>query len=147
MKWEIEKIFEADSWISMIKWVLSFQHFFSEPTEGLTALHIAARANEESLVRTLVEHGAKGNVVDSLGRTPFMLCTELGHIESLRLLLEICDGVDLSGKLFQVYHCTPGSWKSREFLKWKITAEIPLPISGSYSSGSSSVLCCKSFLE
>jgi len=42
----------------------------TQSNEGMTALHVAARSQNSTLVRYLLDHGARTNIVDASGRTP-----------------------------------------------------------------------------
>jgi len=42
----------------------------TQSNEGMTALHIAARSQNSTLVKYLLAHGARTDIVDSSGRTP-----------------------------------------------------------------------------
>ena len=41
-----------------------------QSNEGMTALHVAARSQNSTLVRYLVDHGARTDIIDASGRTP-----------------------------------------------------------------------------
>jgi ankyrin repeat protein len=43
---------------------------FTQSNEGMTALHVAVRSQNSTLVRYLLDHGASTNIVDASGRTP-----------------------------------------------------------------------------
>jgi ankyrin repeat protein len=43
---------------------------FTQSNEGMTALHVAARSQNSTLVKYLLDHGARTNIVDASGRTP-----------------------------------------------------------------------------
>jgi len=43
---------------------------FVQSNEGMTALHVAARSQNSTLVRYLLDHGARTDIVDASGRTP-----------------------------------------------------------------------------
>jgi ankyrin repeat protein len=43
---------------------------FTQSNEGMTALHVAVRSQNSTLVRYLLDHGARTDVVDASGRTP-----------------------------------------------------------------------------
>jgi len=43
---------------------------FTQSNEGMTALHVAARSQNSTLVRYLLDHGARADIVDASGRTP-----------------------------------------------------------------------------
>jgi ankyrin repeat protein len=43
---------------------------FTQSNEGMTALHVAARSQNSSLVKYLLDQGARTNIVDASGRTP-----------------------------------------------------------------------------
>jgi ankyrin repeat protein len=43
---------------------------FTQSNEGMTALHVAARSQNATLVKYLLDHGARTNIVDASGRTP-----------------------------------------------------------------------------
>jgi len=43
---------------------------FIQSNEGMTALHVAARSQNSTLVKYLLDHGARTDIVDASGRTP-----------------------------------------------------------------------------
>jgi ankyrin repeat protein len=43
---------------------------FIQSNEGMTALHVAVRSQNSTLVRYLLDHGASTNIIDASGRTP-----------------------------------------------------------------------------
>lgn len=43
---------------------------FTQSNEGMTALHVAVRSQNPTLVRYLLDHGASTNIIDASGRTP-----------------------------------------------------------------------------
>jgi len=43
---------------------------FTQSNEGMTALHVAARSQNATLVKYLLDHGARTDIVDASGRTP-----------------------------------------------------------------------------
>jgi ankyrin repeat protein len=43
---------------------------FMQSNEGMTALHVAVRSQNPTLVRYLLDHGASTNILDASGRTP-----------------------------------------------------------------------------
>ena len=43
---------------------------FTQSNEGMTALHVAVRSQNSTLVRYLLDHGASMNIIDESGRTP-----------------------------------------------------------------------------
>ena len=45
-------------------------HNFIQSNEGMTALHVAARSQNSTLVKYLLDHGARTDIVDASGRTP-----------------------------------------------------------------------------
>ncbi len=75
--------------------MLIFYVILVEPSNGETALHLAACANNESIISHLISLGATPNVSDSLGRTPSMRAAEYGHIQALQLLADA--DADLTG--------------------------------------------------
>ena len=61
---------------------------YTHPSEGETALGLAASYNDEHMVEYLLSLGADVNVVDLQGRTAAMRACEFGHVESVRILAE-----------------------------------------------------------
>lgn len=59
---------------------------YTEPEEGDSALIIAAVANDEEMIKFLLELGAHPDVVDLQGRTALMRAAEFGHVESFEAL-------------------------------------------------------------
>lgn len=55
-------------------------------TDGYTPLMMAARNNQEELVRFLIEHGANVNAVAGDGATPLSLAEEEGHGNIVEIL-------------------------------------------------------------
>jgi ankyrin repeat protein len=43
---------------------------FTQSNEGMTALHVAVRSQNPTLVQYLLDHGASTNILDASGRTP-----------------------------------------------------------------------------
>jgi len=43
---------------------------FTQSNEGMTALHVAARSQNSTLVKFLLDHGARTDIIDASGRTP-----------------------------------------------------------------------------
>lgn len=43
---------------------------FTQSNEGMTALHVAVRSQNSTLVRYLLDHGARTDIIDASGRTP-----------------------------------------------------------------------------
>ena len=43
---------------------------FTQSNEGMTALHVAARSQNSTLVQYLLDHGASTDIIDASGRTP-----------------------------------------------------------------------------
>ena len=59
---------------------------YNEPTEGETALSIAATANNDAMIEFLCELGGHTDVVDFKGRTAVMRAAEYGHVQCLEKL-------------------------------------------------------------
>ncbi|XP_042550544.1 ankyrin repeat and EF-hand domain-containing protein 1 [Dipodomys spectabilis] len=59
---------------------------FTEPIDGLSALHLAAVANDIDMVTFLLGLGAHPDVQDQMGCTPTMRAAELGHELSMEVL-------------------------------------------------------------
>ncbi|XP_002732960.1 ankyrin repeat and EF-hand domain-containing protein 1-like, partial [Saccoglossus kowalevskii] len=89
---------------------------YSEPTNGETALHLAAINNNEDMVRYLLDLGAHPNVVDLKGRTAAMKATEYGHVQTLEVLATSGSDMklrDTEGKDILFYCLTPTSRHSK----------------------------------
>lgn len=71
--------------------------------QGLTALHIATRANKEAYVKTLLAAGASPTQKDSSGRDPMMLAIEANHSQIANLLLDNLTGVSRSNSEIKVH--------------------------------------------
>ncbi|XP_072031520.1 ankyrin repeat and EF-hand domain-containing protein 1-like [Amphiura filiformis] len=85
---------------------------FSEPKEGETGLHLAARVNDEEMVKFLLELGAHPNVVDLKGRTAAMRAAEFGHVQTLEILAASGSDMkikDVDGKGILFYCILPTS--------------------------------------
>ncbi|XP_047398458.1 ankyrin repeat and EF-hand domain-containing protein 1 [Sciurus carolinensis] len=59
---------------------------FTEPVDGLSALHLASVSNDIDMVSFLLELGAHPDVQDRNGCTPTMKAAELGHELSMEIL-------------------------------------------------------------
>ncbi|XP_008593269.1 PREDICTED: ankyrin repeat and EF-hand domain-containing protein 1 [Galeopterus variegatus] len=59
---------------------------FTEPVNGLSALHLASVSNDIDMVSFLLELGAHPDVRDRMGCTPTMRAAELGHDLSMEIL-------------------------------------------------------------
>nr|XP_027778087.2 ankyrin repeat and EF-hand domain-containing protein 1 [Marmota flaviventris] len=59
---------------------------FTEPVDGLSALHLASVSNDIDMVSFLLELGAHPDVQDRNGSTPTMKAAELGHELSMEIL-------------------------------------------------------------
>ncbi|XP_056135341.1 ankyrin repeat and EF-hand domain-containing protein 1-like [Lampris incognitus] len=82
----------------------------TEPSEGKSALHLAAAANDTYMVSFLLSQGAHPSVQDKKGRTPVMLAAELGHDTTVALLAESdpdMDILDNEGKGVLFYCISP----------------------------------------
>ncbi|XP_064621436.1 ankyrin repeat and EF-hand domain-containing protein 1-like isoform X2 [Lineus longissimus] len=66
---------------------------YNEPTEGDTALNIAACANNDSMIQFLLDLGAHPDVMDFKGRSSVMRAAEYGHIQCLEVLAK--SGADM----------------------------------------------------
>ena len=60
----------------------------NEPTDGETALTIAAVANNEDMIQFLLDLGADPDVPDFKLRTPVMRAAEYGNVQCLQKLAE-----------------------------------------------------------
>lgn len=59
---------------------------FTEPIDGLSALHLASVSNDTDMVSFLLGLGAHPDVQDRMGCTPTMRAAELGHELSMEIL-------------------------------------------------------------
>ncbi|XP_010614311.1 ankyrin repeat and EF-hand domain-containing protein 1 isoform X2 [Fukomys damarensis] len=59
---------------------------FTDPVDGLSALHLASVSNDVDMVAFLLELGAHPDVQDHKGCTPTMRAAELGHELSMEIL-------------------------------------------------------------
>lgn len=59
---------------------------FTEPIDGLSALHLASVSNDIDMVSFLLGLGAHPDVQDHMGCTPTMRAAELGHELSMEIL-------------------------------------------------------------
>ncbi|XP_051000673.1 ankyrin repeat and EF-hand domain-containing protein 1 isoform X1 [Acomys russatus] len=59
---------------------------FTEPVDGLSALHLASVSNDIDMVSFLLGLGAHPDVQDHMGCTPTMRAAELGHDLSMEIL-------------------------------------------------------------
>ncbi|XP_071963707.1 ankyrin repeat and EF-hand domain-containing protein 1-like [Antedon mediterranea] len=85
---------------------------YSEPNEGDTAIHLAAKANDEDMTRFLLSLGAHPNVTDLKGRTAAMRAAEYGHIQTLDILCNATSDMkikDIDGKGILFYCILPTS--------------------------------------
>ncbi|XP_070577178.1 ankyrin repeat and EF-hand domain-containing protein 1-like [Ptychodera flava] len=85
---------------------------YSEPSDGETALHLAAINNNEEMVKFLLDLGAHPNVVDLKGRTAVMRAAEYGHIQTLEILVSAGSDLkltDVDGQGILFYCMTPTS--------------------------------------
>ena len=57
-------------------------------TNGLTALHIAAKQRNTEVIQLLIEKGAKIDATDMYSRTPLHSAFYCNNVEGLRLLLK-----------------------------------------------------------
>ena len=58
--------------------------------DGLTALHLACKADQEDTVRQLLQFGSDSTVVDGAGNTAYHLAVSKGFVKCLKILLD-CD--------------------------------------------------------
>ncbi|XP_033103431.1 ankyrin repeat and EF-hand domain-containing protein 1-like [Anneissia japonica] len=85
---------------------------YSEPNGGDTAIHLAAKANDEEMMKFLLELGAHPNVTDLNGRTAAMRAAEYGHVQSLEILCNAGSDMkirDIDGKGILFYCILPTS--------------------------------------
>ncbi|XP_022108549.1 ankyrin repeat and EF-hand domain-containing protein 1-like isoform X2 [Acanthaster planci] len=85
---------------------------YSEPNDGETGLHLAARVNDDDMVKFLLELGAHPNVVDLKGRTAAMRAAEYGHVQTLDVLASAGSDMkikDAEGKGILFYCILPTS--------------------------------------
>ena len=68
-----------------------------EATDGQAALHLATQWGQESVVTTLIEHGADINLQDSEGKTVVHHAIESGHQGIINMLLG-CPNINLSAR-------------------------------------------------
>ena len=61
---------------------------YNDPDEGLTALIVACKANDDEMTEFLLELGAHPDVMDLKGRTAAMWAVEFGNVECLEKLLK-----------------------------------------------------------
>ena len=61
---------------------------YNDPYDGDTALNIAAIANDDSMISTLLKLGAHPDVVDFKGRSAVMRAAEYGHVQCLEKLVK-----------------------------------------------------------
>ncbi|KAK0047251.1 ankyrin repeat and EF-hand domain-containing protein 1 [Biomphalaria pfeifferi] len=83
---------------------------YNASEQGLTALTVAAKANDDDMVGFLLGLGAHPDVVDLQGKTPSMWAAEFGNVECLeRLLVAGADMTvrDIEGKGIIFYLLTP----------------------------------------
>uniref|UniRef100_U3K941 Ankyrin repeat and EF-hand domain containing 1 n=1 Tax=Ficedula albicollis TaxID=59894 RepID=U3K941_FICAL len=83
---------------------------YTDPKKGYSAFHLAAMKNDIEMCRFLLEHGARPNVHDKMGRTPAMKAAELGHEVILELLAKAnadMTAVDNEGKGILFYCLSP----------------------------------------
>lgn len=74
---------------------------YNDASEGLTALGVAAAANDDEMIEFLLELGAHPDVADFKGRTAAMRAAEFGHVQCLEKLTKAgadMKAVDLQGK-------------------------------------------------
>lgn len=74
---------------------------YNDANDGLTALGVAAAANDDEMVKFLIGSGAHPDAVDLKGRTASMRAAEFGHVQCLEQLMEVkakMDIKDLEGK-------------------------------------------------
>lgn len=83
---------------------------YNDAEEGLTALIVAAKTNDEDITEFLLGLGAHPDVMDLKGRTAAMWAVEFGNVECLEKLLDHKANMaltDLEGKGIIFYCMTP----------------------------------------
>lgn len=83
---------------------------YNDANDGLTALGVAAAANDDEMVKFLIGSGAHPDAVDLKGRTASMRAAEFGHVQCLEQLMEVkakMDIKDLEGKGILFYCISP----------------------------------------
>ncbi|KAK6183722.1 hypothetical protein SNE40_011147 [Patella caerulea] len=83
---------------------------YNDATEGMTALIVAAIANDDDMLQFLLDLGAHPDVVDLKGRTAAMRAAEYGHVQCLEKLAKAGANmriVDLEGKGIIFYCISP----------------------------------------
>lgn len=83
---------------------------YNEPTDGETAINIAAVSNNEEIIEFLLELGAHPDVVDFKGRSAVMRAAEYGHVQVMEKLARAQADMKLKdlegkGKLSQLMFC------------------------------------------
>ena len=96
---------------------------FTEPVEGLSALHLASVSNDIDMVSFLLGLGAHPDVQDRMGCTPSMRAAELGHELSMEILAKAkadMTKVDSEGKgkNLNILSSRCNSFCSQKFIKW-----------------------------
>lgn len=61
---------------------------FKDPENGMTALHFAAMAEKDDLVKLLLENNADPTITDNNGSTPIHDAAQYGKLNNLKALLE-----------------------------------------------------------
>ena len=67
----------------------------SADSDGLTALHYAAKNGDCSLISLLLDDGVKCNVKDAKGMTPLHYAACDGHVDAVKLLAEKTSSIDV----------------------------------------------------
>ncbi|XP_071080411.1 ankyrin repeat and EF-hand domain-containing protein 1-like isoform X2 [Haliotis cracherodii] len=83
---------------------------YNDPTEGTTALSVAAIANDDEMIEFLLDLGAHPDVMDFKGRTAAMRAAEYGHVHCLEKLVKASANLsltDLEGKGIIFYCISP----------------------------------------
>ncbi|XP_033736173.1 ankyrin repeat and EF-hand domain-containing protein 1-like isoform X2 [Pecten maximus] len=83
---------------------------YNDASEGLTALGVAAAANDDEMIEFLLELGAHPDVPDFKGRTAAMRAAEFGHVQCLEKLTKAgadMKSIDLEGKGILFYCISP----------------------------------------